>query len=272
MLPAWCCEAVGGQSEFTDIVSAAWKLFHIAAHTLDNVADRDPPLNWWVDYGPGVAINTSTALIIAANSILNTQFEQPDRYPRAREIISEFNRSLEIICSGQHLDLIHHQPGTGRWWEVAEAKSGEPFSLACKVGAMVGTENSEIIEAFAKFGHHLGIIVQIQDDLHDFVHEDLSSMTIRSGAMGKSLPIAYALEVLPENETNHLEELLDSINEDEFAKEQAINIVEKTGAVVFIETKKDQYKNKALAAIDFAAVDNSAKRLLLELVDYLTDL
>jgi geranylgeranyl pyrophosphate synthase len=90
--------------------------------------------------------------------------------------------------------------------------------------------------------------------------------------MGKSLPIAYALEVLPENETNHLEELLDSINEDEFAKEQAINIVEKTGAVVFIETKKDQYKNKALAAIDFAAVDNSAKRLLLELVDYLTDL
>ena len=271
LLPIWCCEAAGGKGELAAVTAAAWKLFHTAAHILDNIADQDPPLEWWRNLGPGVAINTATALILIANGILLSQVEDQLENSFGRKIFNEFNRSLEITLSGQQLDLVHEEFETKMWFDIAAAKSGEPFALACKSGAIIAIDDKDRIDAFSKFGHRLGVIIQIQDDVQDFINEDLI-VEENKKTRRFSLPISYALEVLPEKKQKHLRGLILSLPSDPDVKDEINELVEQSGAIVFIDTKISLIKKAAIESLNLAAYDNEYKILLINLLDDLSSI
>ncbi len=206
LLPGLCCQASGGEPDLTEEVSAAWFLLYIAAHLVDSVEDRDQVDEVKALGGPGPAINVANGLFLSASLILNKLHDKDQTKIKAQQLSSDFYNTILVMTSGQHRDINDHQLTLKQWWQVAEAKSGSFFSLACRCGAQLVIDDPVKITGYSDYGFHLGMMIQIRDDIEDlkiFLETELS-INLR-----RSLAVAYALEVLPETDKSQLKELID---------------------------------------------------------------
>jgi geranylgeranyl pyrophosphate synthase len=272
LLPGLCCQAAGGELEWSITVSAAWSLFHVAAHLLDSVADQDEPDPRRAAWGSGVTINVATGLIISASWALNLLLQESTASEAASDLIAGFHNHLFTVSSGQQVDLLEKQPTTGQWWHVAEAKAGAPFALASWAGARLSSRDSVRLEEFRSFGHHLGLLVQVLDDARDFFPEVYNAGKKEIRPVPRwSLPIAYAMEVLPSAQQRELRQRLASVTEDPAESERVIEIVEISGASLYIETYLDFHREKAMNSIINAALDGPAKERLIRIIELLLE-
>jgi len=92
-------------------------------------------------------------------------------------------------------------PTLEQWMQIAGAKSGAFFRLACHAGAAVATDQSATQDAFGDYGFRLGCLLQILDDLGDFRQVTKFWRSVLSGGMPGALvgngPIARRT-VLPQ--------------------------------------------------------------------------
>jgi competence protein ComQ len=202
-LPVLCCEAVGGDERQARVITVAWRLLYTAAKMLDDVEDGD--LTTWRGIGPSQAINAATSLIFAAQLALSRLCELGVSEKLTLTICEDFNSTSLRICLGQHADLTEENPSIERYFQIVASKSGEPFALACRAGAPLGTRNPERVAHYSEFGYNLGVIIQIMDDF-----EGIWNIRCRSDlVIGKrALPIIYAISVAPMSMRERIERLL----------------------------------------------------------------
>ena len=81
------------------------------------------------------------------------------------------------------------------YYQVIEQKTAALFESCCAIGALSANASNEQIELAKKFGHDLGIIFQIKDDIFDYFDSDeIGKPTGNDMAEGKlTLPAIYAL-------------------------------------------------------------------------------
>jgi geranylgeranyl pyrophosphate synthase len=269
LLPGLCCQAAGGEPSSTDEIAAAWLLFYTAAHIFDCIEDEDQLDENLAQFGPGVNINIATGMVISASSMVNGLYQVSHTREVAQELGKDFFGSILIMASGQHMDLISEQIEIEKWNEIAEAKSGSFFSLACKSGARLGTKDVHKINAYSDYGLNLGIMLQILDDLEDLKSANDPENPILEGGLRCSLAVAYALEVLPDNEGRQLLSWLSSGSQDNNTVEHVVNLLDKCGAILFLQTELERHRNLGLGALERTQSDSPAVG---HLAKYLSDM
>ena len=170
LLPSLCCQACGEPAERVTGVSIAWFLLQVSANLLDKVEDRELASLPSAPNDASIITNLTTGMILVAQWILNhLELDRVDT-GTAWDIQRAFHETTLSVCSGQHLDLSTNEPDLSACWQIAEAKSGAAFALACYAGARVTTNRSDVLDAFTQFGRDLGTMVQIDDDLEDLAN------------------------------------------------------------------------------------------------------
>jgi hypothetical protein len=269
LLPGLCCQAARGDPGRTGDIATAWFLFYTAAHIFDSIEDQDQPDPWMEGRGAGQAINIASGLLLSASATLS-RFQKSGLFGAAAgEICSHFYRSILKMSAGQHLDLASGHPKLDTWFQIAEAKSGTFFSLACWSGARLATAGEAVLEGFARFGSHLGILLQIHDDL-----DELRGLQERSAGphiheVNRSFPIAYALEVLPEDRRGKLLLSLAKAREDDGAVQEVVNLLDQSGAALFFKVEIERRRQEAQSALRSTKPDASAGDQLLSYLDML---
>ena len=269
MLPGLSCQAAGGEPRQADDLVLAWFLFYIAAHQFDQVEDQDPPEDGSPVWSPGVSVNLATGMLLAASFILNRLNQETKTQVKAEKIIDDFYRSLLIMCNGQHLDLMTPQPTLEQWMQIAGAKSGTFFRLACQAGAAVATDQSETLEALGDYGFRLGMLLQILDDLGDFRQVTNSGESVLSMDAGRSLAMAYAREVLPPEQRLVLSETLTNACVSAQATQQVVDLLSQCGAGLYLEIEIERQRGLGIQALHSINPQPPAGEILLSL---LTDL
>lgn len=199
LLPSLCCEACGALPERSVGVTTAWFLLQISAHLLDKVEDEELDRIGSIKMGVGVVTNLTTGMIFVAQWILNHLELDCVDASAAWDIQRAFHETVLSVCSGQHMDLSIPLPDLETCWQIAEAKSGAAFSLACYTGARLATNRTDVLNGLEKFGRHLGTIVQISDDLEDIWDMNQLGSTRR---IDKTLVGAYLNYVDPKASIN----------------------------------------------------------------------
>ena len=161
--------AAHGDARVASRVAAAVELFIAGLDILDEVEDGDPsPL---VDQaGVARALNVSTGLLMLGQRVLSDL--AADGVPASR--VPRFARALAeagaLAAGGQHLDL----SAEGRAdltpadaLDIARRKGGALVAGACQLGALVGTDDEDLLALYAAYGHHYGTAAQLANDLHD---------------------------------------------------------------------------------------------------------
>jgi geranylgeranyl pyrophosphate synthase len=261
-----CCEAAGGQPEWADDLALAWLLNYAAAQLMDSVQDGDEPDAWWVTHGPAYALSAITGLLFSADLTLSNLSLHPETQDHLSETLRDFSQTFLLMGSGQHADLASYTRTLDQFWQQTEAKSGSFFSLACRAGARLSCVSPDIQADYGRYGNHLGILIQITDELEDVRPSQGSGTHGQRPSFGRSLPVIYALEVLSAHEAARLKICLQFSMTDPGEAEEAVGLVNQSGAARFLMVLLEKHKNLALRALEAARPRSPAGEALTDLV------
>lgn len=185
LLTCTCCAAAGGRWEHAVPAAAGMELFIAAGDILDDAEDcEEGPLQTLL--GAPRALNVSTGLLLLADACLLAG-------PRGREAARILRDAGLRACGGQHADLAGETQRRTRLEEavaVTALKSASLVAAACALGAHSAAAGARLGRLCASYGWHLGMAVQLADDIAD-IHPDATHRT--DIALGRpTLPLAYA--------------------------------------------------------------------------------
>jgi geranylgeranyl diphosphate synthase type I len=267
-MPGLCCQAAGGDPLNADPIAAAWLLFYAAASIMDHVEDMEEPDPWWAELGAGAAINVATGLYFSACQALNHLDSILADQNSANAIRTSVLQHFLVMCSGQHRDLVQVEPTLEQYWEIAQAKSGAFFKLACWGGARLATNQIEVLDGFSQFGQNVGLLVQISDDLEDLQEPEKRLRQGNAASLSRSLPVTYVREVCQEPVKDQLKRLLSQAELDPGATKEILQIVESNGGLLYLLTEIEKHRRLALEGLEQIDADQPAKQILVSLLDF----
>jgi geranylgeranyl pyrophosphate synthase len=173
-------------------VLAAVEVNAAALDVLDEIEDGDAsPL---VDQvGLAQALNVATALLFIAPLVLEKIGRVHPLGADPADYCATLARLGLTATLGQHHDLTtatNHESSLEEALMITRAKSGSLAACAVRLTALLGTNNSVILELYEDFGRHYGTMVQLANDLHDAQSTgDKSDLTLRK----PTLPVIFFL-------------------------------------------------------------------------------
>lgn len=261
-LTSLCCQAAGGHPEWADDLTVVWLFFYTAAHIMDKVQDKDEPEPWWRDLGPGGALSAATGFYFSASLALSQLSSNPHTHVAAKEIVSDLYNSFLVMTSGQFAEMIDSQPSLEDYWKYAEAKSGAFFALACRSGAKLATSDKSVLDGFHRFGHHLGMLVQLKDDLDDIRPPSEGAVAGQRLEISRSLPVIFAQNVLPDADRERLRVSLSEAPWDAQAAGEVIRLLDQSNAAVYLVAEMERHRQMAMDAIHQAVPPSTSREAL----------
>ncbi len=267
-LPVLACQASGGDPHRALPVLAAWQVVCLALKLLDDVEDGD------ISDDIAEHINTATGLLVASPLLLQKVFQE-DGFRLNERLTSELQCAVLHACAGQHADLQVNQAGVNdidpdAWLRIALAKSGALFSWATWAGALVAHADNRILSCYREYGRHLGVLLQIADDLNDVWYPKASN-DLHTGRL--SLPVCYALTVTRGEARERLEALRQRARSGDIAAEDDLRrVLTELGALHYLAVAARVQYHQALQALEQAGDRSQADHLVALLDDLLLPL
>ena len=184
----------GKISYVTQHSAVGLELLHTASLVHDDVVDESAERRGQksvnAQYNNKVAVLVGDYLLSTA--LLNVSLTHNDLIVQN---LAELGRTLakgEIL---QLTNIDNRDLSEDVYYQVIEQKTAALFESCCAIGALSANASPEQIELAKKFGHNLGIIFQIKDDIFDYYDSDeIGKPTGNDMAEGKlTLPAIYAL-------------------------------------------------------------------------------
>lgn len=245
------------------------ELLHSASIIHDDVVDDtyerrgNPSLN---------AQFTNKVAVLTGDFFLSTSLQKATQTDSLEimKVISNIGKELaageiEQLSIAQSTDFSEE-----KYYYVIEKKTASLMKACMQIGAISVCASSDIIDALTKFGKYLGLCFQIKDDIFDyFPGNEIGKPTgndIREGKI--TLPLIYALN----NSTDELSrrEAHEIIKTGEYNSENIeflIDFAKKNGGIDYANTQMQQFKEKAILALDILAA-SSSKEYLIKLLEY----
>ncbi len=265
VLPCLCCQAAGGDYSWAQDISAAWFLFHNAARLMDNVEDKDKSDN---DLNTELSLSAASGLFFTAQYAIFRLSQNPFTKHAASDINYSFISKLLKMCEGQHQDIHQKSPNLEQYWQIAERKSGSFFSLAAYCGARLATTDHRKLEGFEQYGFHLGLLIQLLDDLEEiylWMHSSPAQLNLNG-----CLPFVYIMEVASEADKNTMKEYLIDISNNHLTKEDIIHLLDRNGAVLYLSSEIERHSGLAIAGLEKANALPPAVEKLQDIITKLT--
>jgi geranylgeranyl diphosphate synthase, type I len=166
------CAAAGGDYRRAMPAAAALELLHNFSLIHDDVEDRGTERHGrktvWAQWGEPLAVNAGDALLIVSELTLLRSLDvglDPG-------IVLTMSRILNECCltltEGQHLDLT--QEGNpdidlDTYFRIIRGKTAALLGCSTQLGALAAGATPDRAEAYRRFGEHVGLSFQIQDDV-----------------------------------------------------------------------------------------------------------
>ena len=241
----------GGVSSVTQNAALGLELLHTASLVHDDVVDESdlrrgqPSVN--ATYNNKVAVLVgdyilSTALLRVALS---------DNH----EIVQELAELGRTLAAGEILQLSNisnQEISEDVYYQVIDKKTAVLFEACCKLGAISVGAPREVVEKAAKFGHNIGMIFQIRDDIFDYYDSaEIGKPTGNDMLEGKlTLPIIYSLTHFKNDAVLNLAKKVKAgtINQDEIAV--LIEFAKQYGGIKYAEKKMEDFAKECESFIE----------------------
>ena len=247
----------GGVSSVTQNAALGLELLHTASLVHDDVVDESdlrrgqPSVN--ATYNNKVAVLVgdyilSTALLRVALS---------DNH----EIVQELAELGRTLAAGEILQLSNisnQEISEDVYYQVIDKKTAVLFEACCKLGAISVGAPREVVEKAAKFGHNIGMIFQIRDDIFDYYDSaEIGKPTGNDMLEGKlTLPIIYALTHYKNDAVLNLAKKVKAgtINPDEIAV--LVEFTKQQGGIEYAEHRMAEFSKLCIEYIDNSVKEN----------------
>ena len=254
--------------------AAAVELGHNFSLVHDDIEDGDTerrhrPTLWAVN-GVPQAINTGDTLFSLSRIALHRLTDLGFSDAKVLRLMRLFDETCLALCEGQYLDIAASESNevmsVDGYFDMIGRKTAALIAASIEAGALLATDDDEVIARYRGFGWALGIAFQLNDDLLgiwgavDATGKAASDLVHRK----RTLPVIYGVEHAGPEDRARLLELTgrSELSADEV--DEVVTILERTGARDFTRDEARRYRDEALAELDAAGVVRPSARQRLE--------
>jgi heptaprenyl diphosphate synthase len=186
-----------GSHDGDDPVEAgvAVELVHLGSLYHDDVIDEAASRRGTVS----VNENWSNTVAILAGDFLLARASEVAA-PLGTEAVALLARTYAALCEGQILELqlgSDLDQGLDGYFRVVELKTASLIRTSARLGAMAGAASDQEVEAASRWGHEVGMVFQLTDDVLDLVATEEFLGKPAGSDIGEgtfTLAVLYALE------------------------------------------------------------------------------
>ena len=259
--------------------AAAVELGHNFSLVHDDIEDGDlerrhrPTL--WAIWGIPLAINAGDALFALSRLALYRLLDGGFSERRVLEIMRIYDETCLALCEGQYLDISFERSTdvtVETYMDMIGKKTAALIGASVQAGALLATDDPDIIGAYRRFGFDLGLAFQIADDVKGSFWSSDRSGKAEAGDVRhrkKTLPVVWAFEHASAAESARLRELFgpndQPMTDDQV--EEALGILIATGARDHAQAEARRLRDGALAELDALPIDDLHRVQLRALVE-----
>jgi geranylgeranyl diphosphate synthase type I len=198
-------KSLGGDYRKTLPAAAAVELGHNFSLVHDDIEDSDrerrhrPTL--WALWGVPLAINAGDALFALSRLALYRLMKEEEYEPqKLLDVMRVYDETCLALCEGQYLDISFERRTdvtVEEYLEMISKKTAALIGASIETGAMMASDDPEVIAAFHRLGNDLGMAFQIADDLKGSFWASADSGKSAAGDIRKrkkTFPLVWAMQ------------------------------------------------------------------------------
>lgn len=257
----------------TQNAAVGLELLHTASLVHDDVVDESGERRGQASVN---AAYDNKAAVLVGDFILSTALLYVS-YTKSDTIVRMLAQLGRTLSDGEILQLTNisnRNIEESTYYEIINRKTAALFAACAEIGAESAGANPEIVEAARNFGHNLGIMFQIRDDIFDYYDSESETGKPAGNDMleGKlTLPAIFALK----SEQN---ELMNNIagkvkNNTVSAKEidQLVTFTKEKGGIEYARNQMYLYHKRAMEFIEKYAQKGPICDSLKAYLDFIID-
>ena len=259
----------GAVTEVTQHAAVGLELLHTASLVHDDVVDESSERRGQASVN---ATFDNKVAVLVGDYILSTALLHVSKTGQQRivEYLAELGRTL---AAGEILQLTNIQNqdiSEEVYYQIIKNKTAALFEACAAIGAIsAGASEDEVLKA-GQFGHNLGIMFQIRDDIFDyFDSKEIGKPTGNDMAEGKlTLPVIYALNSHRMDAMMNLARKVKQggVNADEIAV--LVEFAKQSGGIEYAEQRMKDYHRLCQQYIDENVRDGEIRQALTSYVDF----
>jgi geranylgeranyl diphosphate synthase type I len=250
--------------------AAAVELGHNFSLVHDDIEDGDeerrhrPTL--WKLHGIAQAINTGDLIFSLSRVALHrlTDLGFPDR--TVLRLMRLYDETCVRLCEGQYIDIAtsaSDEPMTvDLYFDMIGRKTAALIAGSIEAGAILATEDDDVIARHRRFGWALGLAFQLNDDLLGIwgLEQQTGKVPTDVARHKKTLPVLYAFEHAQPADRERLAELYVLAEPGDLEIGEIVEILDRTGAEAYTRAEAQRWRDACLAELDgFESVDAAAR-------------
>ena len=244
--------------------AAAVELGHNFSLVHDDIEDRDVErrhrATLWTVFGVPQAINTGDTLFTLSRMALHRLTELGFSDAKVLDLMRLYDETCLALCEGQFMDIwgAEHDErlSVDFYFDMIGRKTAALIAASVQAGAMLATDDADVIEAYRGFGWSLGMAFQLNDDLLGIWGDEEATGKEPSDLAKhkKTLPVIYALENAATAERERLRAILGADDPGTKDIAEARAILESCGARDYTRRRALAERDEALRRIQSAGV------------------
>jgi geranylgeranyl diphosphate synthase type I len=254
--------------------AAAVELGHNFSLVHDDIEDGDHERRHrptvWARHGIPQAINTGDTLLSLSRIALHRLSDLGFSDSKILRLIRLYDETCLRLCEGQYIDIwaSEHDEvmSVERYFDMIGRKTAALIAGAIEAGALLATDDEQVITSYRAFGWALGLAFQLNDDLLGIWGQERATGKEASDLARhkKTLPVIYAFEHAGPEDRERLLELYGRATPGPDDLAEIVSILERTGAHEYTRMQARQFRDEALSQLDGAGVADDSARARLE--------
>jgi geranylgeranyl diphosphate synthase type I len=247
--------------------AAAVELGHNFSLVHDDIEDGDterrhrPTL--WAVHGVPQAINAGDMLFTLSRVALHRLTDLGFSDTKVLRLTRLHDNTCLALCEGQYIDIWASERAEPMsvelYFDMIGRKTAALIAASVECGAVLATDDEEIIARYRAFGWALGLAFQLNDDLLG-IWGDQAQMGKEPTDVARhkmTLPVIYAFEHAEPDDHGRLAAIWRADKPDDGQVAEAISLIEKLGGREYTRSQAASYRDQALTELGAAGVSDA---------------
>ncbi len=254
--------------------AAAVELGHNFSLVHDDIEDGDRERRHrptvWAVHGVAQAINTGDMLFSLSRMALHRLTDLGFSDAKVLRLMRLYDQTCVALCEGQYIDIATSENddlmSVDLYFDMIGRKTAALIAASIEAGALLASDDDEVIARYRGFGWALGLAFQLNDDLLGIwgAEQATGKEPTDIARRKKTLPVIYAFEHAGPEDRERLTTLYGNGGPTAEDVSEIIAILERTGAHDFTRAEARRHRDEALAELDAAGVVDPEARARLE--------
>jgi geranylgeranyl diphosphate synthase type I len=250
--------------------AAAVELGHNFSLVHDDIEDGDTErrhrATLWARHGVPQAINTGDLIFSLSRIALHRLSDLGFSDAKVLRLMRLYDETCVRLCEGQYLDIAFSASAEPMpvelYFDMIGRKTAALISASIEAGALLATDDEDLIGSYRRFGWSLGIAFQLNDDLLGIWGAEATTGKVPTDLARhkKTLPVLYALEHARGRDRDRLAALHATSEPSDADLVELATLIDRAGGQAFTRAQARRYRDEALAELDGMTVVEPAAR------------